>query len=167
LYRFDSEDAPPLKLRLKIEINTREHFTELGVKRLPFEVENPWISGKAVVSTYAIDELLGTKLRALYQRKRGRDLFDLWYALDLGRIDPPTLIACFDRYMAEEGRSVTRAQFEENLAGKRKQPDFRDDVVPLIRPGFSWDFEAAMDTVLEKLVALLPGDPWKGEKADE
>lgn len=167
LYRFESEDAPPLKLRLKIEINTREHFTELGVKRLPFEVENPWFSGRAGVSTYAVDEMLGTKLRALYQRKRGRDLFDLWYALDLGRIDPPTLLACFDRYMTEEGRSVTRAQFEENLAGKRKQPDFRDDVGPLIRPGFSWDFEAAMDAVLENLVALLPGDPWKGVKADE
>jgi predicted nucleotidyltransferase component of viral defense system len=40
-YRFESEDAPPLKLRLKIEINTREHFTELGVKQVPFEVANP------------------------------------------------------------------------------------------------------------------------------
>jgi predicted nucleotidyltransferase component of viral defense system len=164
LFRFDSEDAPPLKLRLKIEINTREHSTELGVRRLPFVVENPWFSGTAEVSTYAIDELLSTKLRALYQRKRGRDLFDLWYALDQGRIDPPTLLACFDRYMAEEKRSVTRAQFEENLAGKRKQPDFRDDVGPLIRPGFSWDFEVAMDAVLAKIVAFMPGESWKGEK---
>jgi len=32
VYRFESEDAPPLKLRLKVEINTREHFTVLGVK---------------------------------------------------------------------------------------------------------------------------------------
>ena len=27
VYRFESEDAPPLKLKLKVEINTREHFT--------------------------------------------------------------------------------------------------------------------------------------------
>jgi predicted nucleotidyltransferase component of viral defense system len=163
VYRFDSEDAPPLKLRLKVEINTREHFTELGVKRVPFEVANPWFSGAADVSTYAIDELLCTKLRALYQRKKGRDLFDVWYALDLGRIAPPTLIRCFNRYLAEEKHSVSRAQFEANLADKRKQPDFRDDVRPLLSPGFSWDFETAMDAVLEKLVTLLPGDPWKGE----
>ena len=25
-----------------------------------------------------------------------------------------------------------------------------------------WDFEAAMDAVLENLVAPLPGDPWQG-----
>ncbi len=163
VYRFESEDAPPLKLKLKVEINTREHFTHLGVKRVPFEVANPWFSGAVDVSTYAIDELLCTKLRALYQRKKGRDLFDVSHALDQGRIDPPTLLACFDRYMAEDERSVTRAQFEANLAQKRKQPDFRDDVGPLLRPGFTWDFEAGMDTVLENLVALLPGEPWKGE----
>ena len=163
VYRFESEDAPPLKLRLKVEINTREHFTELGVRRVPFEVANPWFSGSAEVSTYAIDELLCTKLRALYQRKKGRDLFDVWYAMDQGRIDPPTLLACFDRYMTEDGRTVTRAQFEANLAAKRKQPDFRDGMGPILRPGFSWEFETAMDVVLSKLVARLPGEPWKGE----
>jgi len=164
VYRFESEDMPPLKLRLKVEINTREHFTELGVKRVPFEVANPWFSGAADVSIYAIDELLCTKLRALYQRKKGRDLFDVWHALDQGCIDPPTLLACFDRYMTEDERKVTRAQFEANLAAKRKQPDFRDDVGPLLRPGLLWDFEVAMDVVIENLVALLPGEPWKGDK---
>ncbi|HQG03890.1 MAG TPA: nucleotidyl transferase AbiEii/AbiGii toxin family protein [Thermoleophilia bacterium] len=162
VYRFDSEDAPPLKLRLKVEINTREHFTELGVVRVPFRVDNPWFTGAADVSTYVLDELLCTKLRALYQRKKGRDLFDLWHALELGRLDPKVLLACLQRYLAEEGRTVTRAQFEENLAGKRTDPDFRDDVGPLLRPGLAWDFEAAMDAVLQKLVALLAGEPWKG-----
>ena len=135
----------------------------LGVKRAPFKVENPWFSGRAEVSTYAIDELLCTKLRALYQRKKGRDLFDVWYALDLGRIDPETLLTSFDRYMNEEKNSVSRAQFEANLAEKRKRPDFRDDVGPILRPGLSWDFDTAMDAVLSKLVARLPGDPWKGK----
>jgi hypothetical protein len=94
---------------------------------------------------------------------KGRDLSDVWYALELGRIDPPRLIGCFNRYLAEEEHSVSRAQFEANLADKRKQPDFRDDVGPLLSPGFSWDFETAMDAVLEKLVVLLLGDPWKGD----
>jgi predicted nucleotidyltransferase component of viral defense system len=163
VYRFESEDAPPLKLKLKIEINTGEHFTVLGMHRAPFEVVSPWFSGTAEVPTYAIEELLCTKLRALYQRKKGRDLFDLWYALDLGRIEPTTLLSCFKRYMNAEGRAVTRAQFEKNLAAKRKQPDFRDDVKPLLRPGVSWNVDVAMDTVLEKLVAPLPGEPWRGE----
>jgi len=162
VYRFNSEDVLPLKLRLKIEINTREHFTELGVKRIPFEVMNPWFTGTADVSTYAIEELLGTKLRALYQRKKGRDLFDLSYALDKGIVDPEKVIVCFKRYMEEEGHRVSRAQFEENLAKKRTQPDFRDDVGPLISHVYSWECDEAMDIVLEQLVAHLPGDPWKG-----
>ena len=35
VYRFQSEDAPPLKMRLKVEINSREHFSELGHVRVP------------------------------------------------------------------------------------------------------------------------------------
>ena len=163
VYRFESEDAPPLKLKLKVEINTREHFTYLGIKRVPFKVKNPWFNGLVDVSTYAIDELLGTKLRALYQRKKGRDLFDIWHALNQGRIEPQTLISCFNHYMDEDGRSVTRAQFEANLAQKRKQPDFRDDVTPLLRPGIAWDFDAAMDSVLKDIISLVPGDIWKGK----
>ena len=111
-------------LRLKIEINTREHSTELGLERVPFEVDSPWFSGFAEISTYALDELLGTKLRALYQRKKGRDLFDLWHALETGRVDPLRVLACFRRYMSEGGHSATRAQFEANLQGKRKLIDF-------------------------------------------
>ncbi|MEW5826133.1 MAG: nucleotidyl transferase AbiEii/AbiGii toxin family protein, partial [Candidatus Bipolaricaulota bacterium] len=155
VYRFGSEDSPPLKLRLKIEINTREHFTAQGAVRVPFRVENPWFNGEAEVATYTLDELLCTKFRALYQRKKGRDLFDLWHALEVGHADPKTLLSCFERYMLEEGRAVTRAQFEANLARKRAEPDFRDDVEPLLRPGFSWDIDAAVDVVLRSLVARL------------
>ena len=33
-YRFVSEDTPPLRLRLKVEINSREHFAVYGFSRL-------------------------------------------------------------------------------------------------------------------------------------
>jgi len=164
-YRFETTFVPVVNMRLKVEINTREHFNVLGINRVPFVVENPWFQGTADVATYAVDELLATKLRALYQRKKGRDLFDVWYALEQGLIDPATLLTCFDRYMTEDERSVTRAQFEANLAQKRKQPDFRDDVSPLLRPGLSWDFHTAMEVVLDGLVARIPGAPWKGDGA--
>ena len=64
--------------------------------------------------------------------------------------------------MTEGGHSATRAQFEANLLGKRKLSDFREDMGPLLRPGLAWDIDAAMNTVLERVIALLPGDPWKG-----
>ncbi len=74
-YRFESEDGLPLKL--KVEINSREHFSDHGFQQVPFAVESRWFTGNTEILTYSIDELLGTKLRALYQRKKGRDLFDL------------------------------------------------------------------------------------------
>ncbi len=68
LYRFDSETKPITPLKLKVETNTREHFFVLGPRRIGFEVKSPWHSGEANVLTYEPEELLGTKLRALYQR---------------------------------------------------------------------------------------------------
>lgn len=75
-YRFKSEDQPPQSLRLKVEINSREHFSAFGIKRVPFVVTSRWFSGEAQVATYEVNELLGTKMRALYQRRKGRDQFD-------------------------------------------------------------------------------------------
>ena len=163
VYRFFSEDAPPLKLRLKLEINSREHFTELGLVRIPFRVHSRWFSGEAEATSFGLDELLGTKLRALYQRKKGRDLFDLWYALAQDRVDTEVLLRCFDRYMTEGGHAVTRAQFEANLHGKASSHDFRDDIVPLLRPGIRWDFDEALALVRARVIDALRGDPWKGD----
>ena len=81
-YRFDSEDRPPIPLRLKVEINTREHVAVYGFERMPFSVRSRWFEGDCEIQSYALEELLGTKLRALYQRKQGRDLFDLATALE-------------------------------------------------------------------------------------
>ncbi|RLB47273.1 MAG: nucleotidyl transferase AbiEii/AbiGii toxin family protein [Deltaproteobacteria bacterium] len=163
VYRYESEDVPPLRMRLKVEINSREHFTEMGLLRTPVEIDNRWFTGEAEVTTFDVNELLGTKLRALYQRKKGRDLFDLWFALERGVVDTKSLLRCFDRYMAEGGHSVTRAQFEANLHEKSNDHDFRDDIVPLIRPGISWDFDEALALVNERIIESLPGSPWKGD----
>lgn len=162
IYTFNSEDVPPVKMKLKIEINSREHFTQLGLSHVPFEVESQWFQGNADITTFDINELLGTKFRALYQRKKGRDLFDLWYALNQKKVTPEILIECFNRYMSEGGHSITRAVFEANLQQKSQHRDFRNDMSPLLRPGLNWNFDEALDVVLNELVSQLPGDPWKG-----
>ena len=162
VYRFESEGPPVVPLRLKIEINTREHFTAHGHVTLPLTVESSWFRSQAAVTTFTIDELLGTKLRALYQRKKGRDLFDIWTALGRGEVKPDRVVDCFCRYMREGKHSASRAQFEANLALKRKDTRFVSDIEPLLRPGIHWDVDAAMETVLRELVSKLPGDPWSG-----
>ena len=82
LYRFQSEIPPSVPLRLKIEINCREHFAVYGAQSKSFRVQSAWFSGTAQLTTFTLEELLGSKMRALYQRKKGRDLFDLWYDQD-------------------------------------------------------------------------------------
>lgn len=101
VYRFESEDSPPIRLRLKIEINSREHFTIYGMQRVPFTVTSRWFEGSCKIQTYQLDELLGTKMRALYQRKKGRDLFDLAVALRKTSVDAKRIVAAFSAYMSQ------------------------------------------------------------------
>ena len=162
MYRFDSEDVPPLRLRLKVEINSREHFPVYGLRRVPFAVSSRWFKGACEICSYELDELLGTKLRALYQRKQGRDLFDLATALQNPAVTPDRIVATFLEYMEREGHKVTRALFERNIAGKLRAPEFTADIGPLLAAGFTWDIETAAALVSARLIELLPGDPWKG-----
>lgn len=161
-YRFASEDTPPIPLRLKVEINTREHFSVYGIDQVPFTVDSRWFAGECGIPSYQLDELLGTKLRALYQRKKGRDLFDLAVSLDGGQARPDRIIESFQAYMDHGGHNVTRAQFEQNLAGKLQDRTFAADIGPLLTDGFTWDIGKMAGAVSDSLIARLPGDPWQG-----
>ncbi len=155
-FRFPSEDAPPLPLTLKVEINTREHFAVHGLQDIPFAVQSRWFEGNCAIPSYGLNELLGTKLRALYQRRKGRDLFDLAVALDHKDSDPDKVIETFQAYMEHGGHDVTRTQFEENLAAKLQNRQFAADIGPLLRDGYEWDLQAMAAKVSEQLVTLLP-----------
>jgi len=155
LYGFDTSLPPVRRMRVKVEVNTREHFSELGFVNMPFSVESPWFSGETEVTTYPLEELLGTKLRALYQRKKGRDAFDLWYALERGGVDAESILRCFRAYMAHADLSVSRAQFIANLDAKADDVDFREDIVPLLHTDMDFDHVEAVAVVRERLVALL------------
>jgi predicted nucleotidyltransferase component of viral defense system len=161
-YRFETSFEPVQKMRLKVEINTREHFTVQGVSRREFSVENGWFAGHAMLATYELSELLGTKLRALYQRKKGRDLFDLWLGLANPEVSDDNLLAGFEAYMSFIGAATTRAQFETNMSTKMQDSAFIGDLSQLVRPNLKYDAQLAWNTVHERLVSRLPGDPWKG-----
>ncbi len=155
-FRFDSEDQPPIPLRLKVEINTREHFSVFGYQQERFEMASRWFSGKADIRSYSLEELLGTKLRALYQRKKGRDLFDLATALDGGKVDARVIVEAFREYMSREGHGVSRQQFVQNIADKMRDRKFTADISPLLASGVKWDMPAAAERVTFVLLEYLP-----------
>lgn len=163
-YRFESEIAPSRPMRLKIEVNTGEHFTVLPLVQKTFAAQSEWFKGKTELVTFGIEELLGTKLRALYQRKKGRDLLDLAVALEqFPDIDLEKTVECFQRYMSHVGASVTRAQFEANLFFKLEEEYFVTDVVPLLAEGSApFHVETAANQVRTHFLTRLNGEPWKG-----
>ena len=162
VYRFNTTFQPIQQMRLKIEINSREHFSVLGLQKQKHMVESPWYSDTADITVYGLEELLGTKLRALYQRKKGRDLYDLYMVLMTKAFNEEKVIECFERYLAHSGVSVTRAQFEENLVNKMQDDAFLEDVKPLLPTGVTYRAEIAYNLVSSRLISRLPGDPWKG-----
>jgi predicted nucleotidyltransferase component of viral defense system len=167
VYRFASEDTPPINMRLKVEINSREHFAVHGFKQFPFGVSSRWFKGQCEIPTYELDELLATKLRALYQRKKGRDLFDLAIALQRDGVDPGRIVTTFSTYMEHGGHNVTRAMFEQNMHQKLTDAQFTADISPLLASGHSWDINSAADMVSTELIERLPGEPWRGAQQAE
>ena len=164
VYRFETTARPVQQMRVKIEINTREHFAVLGYRTRQFKVSNPWFSGSAAINTYELAELLATKLRALYQRRKGRDLYDLWLGLGRDDVRDDQVQECFERYMKASGAAVSRAQFEKSLAGKLDSQVFVDDLAPLIRDADKYDVRRAADVVRTRLIARLKGKPWKASR---
>lgn len=162
VYRFETTFEPVVSMRLKVEINTREHVAVHGTTSRELTVENPWFSGTASVRTFTLSELLATKLRALHQRKKGRDLFDLAMGLGHEDADADELVHAFERYMELGGTPVTRAQVEASMAAKMTDRTFLDDVPALLRTGLSYDPDEAWNLVRESLITKLPGSPWKG-----
>jgi len=162
-YHFDTEHAPIKTMKVKVEINTREHGSELEVKEVPFEIENGWFSAQAMIRTYCLEELMATKLRALYQRRKGRDLFDLYQVLlSYPTLDMPALLSCFKNYLGKEDLKVSRAEFEENMTYKLRDNFFTDDIYPLLPPNLLYDHRKAYELVRENIISNLPGEPWEG-----
>lgn len=151
-YHFTSEfEQVPLKI--KVEINCKEHFNVLDWEEFPFEVKSDWFSGKTTIRTYNVNELLGTKLRALYQRPKGRDLFDLYYADQNLELDYDKMIRCYEEYINfSKGKPPTQKQYLLNMEEKEKDPGFAGDIVGLLRGEIEYDQGKAFEWVKENLI---------------
>lgn len=153
VYRFDSEGGIPL--RLKVEVNCREHHTIFGIKGVKYAMQSEWYKGEVSIPSYQLAELLGTKMRALYQRRKGRDLFDMWFAITQGNVDPMAIIEAWEFYMREEGNNVTKKEFLENMEKKISDQDFLGDMEGLLRPSLSFKVSEAYKFVKAELLEKI------------
>lgn len=156
MFRFESEMPPVLPIRLKVETNCREHFNVLGLMKQPFTVRTRWNSGTCDITTYYLEELLGTKLRALYQRRKGRDLFDLYKALSTKEMDTKKIIECYRTYMDfVVDKPPTQKEFLLNMEAKIADEEFLGDTNLLLRPEEIYNPQVAYELVKSQLIEKL------------
>jgi predicted nucleotidyltransferase component of viral defense system len=154
-FHATSEIPPSIPLRIKIEVNTREHAAVFPIEHKPYEIDSRWFAGWCRLATYSLEELLATKLRALYQRKKGRDLFDLWHGLTKGKADPYRIVQAFRLYLAGQRLNISKAQFRNNLALKAADAHFLNDTRPLLRPDVLYSPRDAARLIDQTLIELL------------
>lgn len=153
-YKVIAEDGTPIKV--KIEINSREHFTILGFKQVLFQISSSLLNSSCQVTTYKLEELLGTKLRALYQRKKGRDLFDIYFAMTQYRnLNLQQIVHCFKKYIAFTGNEITSRVLIANIELKMKDQGFRQDILPLLpNAHLEYEPEKALEIVRPLLLMI-------------
>ena len=166
-FRVDAEDSSvDAPIRLKIEINTRETKAFDPPVSIPFAVENPWFSGAVDIPTFSIEEIFATKLRALLQRNKGRDLFDLYHGLrTLKGLNKARVVEGLLFYLEASRMRISRAEAQRRMFAKLANPAFLTDMRPLVSVDHAETLDEnstkeAFRRVLRELVDLIPGEDW-------
>ena len=157
-YSVPSVSEPGTMLDIVVEANVSERTPHRPIVEIPFEFSFREAAVKTLINGYEIHEMLGTKMRALFQRRRGRDLFDLYWALTLANppVDPAGIIESFQHYLRQEGNTAGRAEFIGILESHLGDRGFCSDMEQLLRTGANYDPQEAGEYVKAKLLKLLP-----------
>jgi len=91
----------------------------------------------------------------LYQRRKGRDLFDLWLGVTEGKADAGRIIHVFKQYMETEGQTVDSMHYEKNLQEKLRHRGFLSDLNPLLPADAIYDVQEAYVLIKKEIVDKL------------
>jgi predicted nucleotidyltransferase component of viral defense system len=160
IYKIPSVSESGRELTLEVETNVSERLPKCELQRLPFEVVFRGERLQSTLVSYNINEMLATKMRALFQRRRGRDLFDLYWALTSRAARPvivEEVVDAFQHYMRGEGTRVPRAEFVAHLRScLADRVGFCTDMIPLLRRGVEYNPDQAGLHVQTHVLSRLP-----------
>ena len=129
----------------KIEISHVERFPIIPpVKK---QIRTP--EGSADVITYSLEELTATKLRALFERFKGRDIYDLYF---ISRLKPnPTLTRKMFLHYFYRSRKVFNPKVHyKSLTKRYESGNYTDDVTSFVKPTVKFNLaKAAMKVLAE------------------
>ncbi|MCY4561010.1 MAG: nucleotidyl transferase AbiEii/AbiGii toxin family protein [Flavobacteriaceae bacterium] len=146
---------------LKIEISPREDFSILGYTQKPLRINNVCFSSDIMVNTYNINEILSQKTRALYQRNKGRDLYDLYVSQSHPDFDIEKIAQCFIRHMREkkDGKTITaiptEKEFITNLKKKEESDFFLRDTYRFLKTDVEYNQADAFEWAKKEFVPSL------------
>jgi predicted nucleotidyltransferase component of viral defense system len=140
-------------LRIKIEINTYERSPALPLINVKHIVRSEWYTGEADVNMFRNEEMAATKLRALFQRSKGRDLFDLWLLTAEIGVDADLVCQAFETYRPE---GYTAKKAIENLQAKLGNRLFQTDISAMAtRNVIGYNADDAATLIIEKYLSNL------------
>jgi predicted nucleotidyltransferase component of viral defense system len=148
IYKYDSVDGSPRKL--KVEINVRETLPEKDLQEIPYSVESDYFQGSTKILAFNTEEMIGTKIRALYQRSKGRDLFDLYEVSKTGA-DWDNIVSSFKKLKI----GATQKDFINNLEEKMKDSDFLTDMNPLLPAGVNYNISDAYEWFMKEIIPRI------------
>ena len=145
-YIYDPRSPEAALAHLKIEVNVNEKKSLFPMARIDVGVPDGSGGLRSVpVVSYDLDEMLGTKLRALMQREHGRDLFDLWWACEMSKspsakakVNPARVCAAFRFYMRQEKTVFTAAAVRAELERRMQSRKFLSDMAGYLSAGRSY-----------------------------
>ena len=126
------------------------------MQHMALSVDNKWYNGECDVLTYQLDELVGTKLRALYQRRKGRELYYWYKALTTSDINIDNVLACYQKYMEFVVDHIpTYKEFIINMEDKMQDDEFLGDTMQLLRPDEEFNPQEGYEVVRTLLLDRL------------
>jgi predicted nucleotidyltransferase component of viral defense system len=157
-YAVPSKVEAERELRIVVEANVTERTPHRPVAEMAFTFPFRGEKIETAVRGYDINEMLGTKMRALFQRRRGRDLFDLHRAITMpaAGYDSDAVVASFVHYLESEETRAGRNDFTALLDAHLSDPGFHSDMDDLLREGIDYDPAEAGELVKSTLLRLLP-----------
>ncbi|MHB1908869.1 MAG: nucleotidyl transferase AbiEii/AbiGii toxin family protein [Nitrososphaerales archaeon] len=148
--RADYSSLSASAQRIKIEISHVERFPILP----PVKKRLKLPEGETSVTTYTLEELLATKIRAFYDRFKGRDVYDIWAADKRTTLDKIALRKMFLYYFYRDRKEFSPKLFYSHLEEAITKNAIEDDVSGYLRPNIDFQLEKAPKSVLEWLSFL-------------
>lgn len=143
---------------IKVEISHIERFPILPPEQLEMHIS---VSGGVLkVSTYNLNELASTKLRAFYERLSGRDIYDLFFVSQLGLLNPAHVRKMLIYYFYRSRKVFNPKLFFKKIEdASSKSRGFEDDVSGFVRSDIEFSLSKAVFQILTYYSFLKEADP--------